>query len=89
MSKGLHVLFSGRVQGVGFRFVARQLADRYSLKGWAQNTSDGRVELVIEGSSQSLDDFTKELNDKFSGKITNVLIDDIDPSGGYKSFEIR
>ena len=87
--KGLRVVFSGVVQGVGFRFTARQLADRYDLKGWVQNTSDGRVELVVEGNSQSLDNFIKDLKEKFSGKITNTLIDDINSSGECKSFQIR
>lgn len=89
MSKGLHILFSGVVQGVGFRFTARHLADRYRLKGWVCNTSGGQVELAVEGNQQSLDSFIEDLKDKFREKITNTEIEEIDFSSEYKSFQIR
>jgi acylphosphatase len=44
-----HVLVSGRVQGVGFRWHARAKAEELGLGGWVRNLPDGRVELVLEG----------------------------------------
>jgi len=89
MGKGFHVLFSGVVQGVGFRFVAKRLADRHRLKGWVKNVFSGQVELLVKGNRQSLDNFIKELKDEFREKVTNVEIEEIDSSGEYSSFQIR
>ena len=51
------VLYSGRVQGVGFRFTVRQLARGYDVTGTVRNLSDGRVELIAEGARAELTAF--------------------------------
>jgi len=43
-----HIVFSGRVQGVGFRFTCHQIARRYELTGFVKNLPDGSVELLIQ-----------------------------------------
>lgn len=40
------VFYTGRVQGVGFRYTVRQLASGYEVSGWVKNLADGRVELL-------------------------------------------
>ena len=52
--KRLHVFYSGRVQGVGFRFTAEQVALSLGLVGWVKNLPDGRVETVAEGEEAKL-----------------------------------
>jgi acylphosphatase len=61
MPKRLHVLVSGRVQGVFFRMHARQWAEGLGLKGWVKNLPDGSVEAVAEGEEKVLLEFLELL----------------------------
>ena len=54
-TRRLHAVVSGRVQGVGFRASAQQVAQRLGLAGWVRNLADGRVELEAEGPPAILD----------------------------------
>jgi acylphosphatase len=51
------VLYSGRVQGVGFRAKVRQLACGYDVTGMVRNLPDGRVEMIAEGARAELEAF--------------------------------
>ncbi|MGO8969671.1 MAG: acylphosphatase [Myxococcaceae bacterium] len=53
----IHVILSGRVQGVFFRRATVEVAERLGLAGWVQNLGDGRLELEAEGSEEALDAF--------------------------------
>ena len=59
--KRLHALFSGRVQGVGFRFTACRIAERFSVTGFVRNLSNGEVELVAEGAESDLVELIYEI----------------------------
>ena len=50
-----HTYFSGRVQGVGFRFTACYLASHLGLTGWVKNLCDGRVEMEVQGTEDYID----------------------------------
>ena len=50
-----HVLVSGRVQGVGFRWHARERATELGLAGWVRNLPDGKVELWLEGEAGAVE----------------------------------
>jgi acylphosphatase len=54
-----HYVVSGRVQGVGFRFFARDAAVREGLHGWVRNLPDGSVEILAEGDREALDRFER------------------------------
>lgn len=56
-AKQVHVIFSGRVQGVGFRYTVCRLAEPFSITGFVRNLQDGDVELVAEGNEQELSRF--------------------------------
>lgn len=53
-NRACQVLVTGRVQGVGFRWHAREQASRLGLAGWTRNLADGRVELHLEGREPAL-----------------------------------
>ncbi len=52
----MRLLMSGRVQGVGFRYTAKGVAQRFAVTGFVRNLSDGRVELVVEGDAAEVTD---------------------------------
>lgn len=54
MKQELHLLVSGRVQGVSYRANAAAMAQRLCLAGWVRNLPDGRVELLAQGDDKSL-----------------------------------
>ncbi len=69
----IHVLASGRVQGVGFRYFVRQTADALGCAGWVRNLPDGRVEAVIAGPP----DAVQAMLDAFSRGPVGARVDDV------------
>lgn len=59
-----HIVISGRVQGVGFRNHANALARECRLTGWVKNLDSGDVEMEIQGSQNTIDDFLSRLRKK-------------------------
>ena len=45
----IRVVYSGRVQGVGFRWQVSQVAENFAVTGFVRNLEDGKVELLVEG----------------------------------------
>lgn len=58
---GERVIFRGHVQGVGFRYTAREVASAYEVGGWVRNLPDQTVEMVVAGPGTSVDRFVKDL----------------------------
>jgi acylphosphatase len=57
----VHVLISGRVQGVAYRFFAEKWANSLDVTGWVRNLHDGRVEVLAEGDRPNIDRFLERL----------------------------
>ncbi|MCF6311736.1 MAG: acylphosphatase [Verrucomicrobiales bacterium] len=55
------IFYTGRVQGVGFRFSVKQLAKGFEVQGWAKNMADGRVELQLMGEQAEVEEFIEEI----------------------------
>ena len=69
MRRRRRCLFSGRVQGVGFRYTAQSIAAQYDIRGYVINLADGRVELVMEGDEAEMERVAKEIGEKLDGFI--------------------
>jgi len=63
----LNVFYSGQVQGVGFRYTVKSLARGFDVTGTVRNLPDGRVELVVEGQRNELEEFGKAIRDSELG----------------------
>ena len=63
----LHVFYSGRVQGIGFRATAKRVAHGFDLTGIVRNLMDGRVELIVEGERNELEEFQQAIRDSGLG----------------------
>jgi len=86
----LRVVFSGQVQGVGFRFTTVRLAGRYAdVAGYVRNVSDGTVELVAEGSRTSLSALLDDVTVTMAGHITDTREAWEDPVGRFSGFRVR
>ncbi len=59
----MQILYSGNVQGVGFRYTARSVATGFEVAGTVRNLPDGRVELIAEGDKQELEAFRQAIRD--------------------------
>ena len=66
------IYFSGRVQGVGFRYTVLQVAREFEVSGTVKNLLDGRVRLEVEGCKPEVDRFLKEIEEHMHGYIHNV-----------------
>jgi len=82
------VLYSGRVQGVGFRYTARRIAQQHTVTGFVRNLDDGRVELVAEGAACEIDGLLTEIAEAMTGYIRDVRADAIPVTGRYASFDV-
>ena len=78
----------GRVQGVGFRFTAIDVARGLSLKGWVRNCPDGRVEAICEGEEELLKDFISKIRNYMRGYIRDEDIDWSEARDEFKDFQI-
>lgn len=90
MDKRLHVFWSGRVQGVGFRYTTESVALELKLVGWVRNLPDGRVEVISEGPEKSLKTFLgKMASGPMKPYLRKTLADWGPPTGEFDDFRIR
>jgi acylphosphatase len=84
------VMYAGRVQGVGFRMTARRLSTGFTVSGYVQNRDDGRVELVVEGESESVASYLQAVHREFGDMIRDIR-EETEPDGGESlaGFTIR
>ena len=81
--------FSGRVQGVGFRYTVLGIAGRYDVQGFVQNLSDGRVLLIAEGAKRTLDAFIAAVRAEMERFIADTQTTVLPANGEFTDFEVR
>ena len=83
-----HIIFTGHVQGVGFRFTAQRIASRHQLSGFVRNLPDGSVEILAQGKSEDVDGCIEDIKTDFAGYVRQTIIEDVPVNPAYKNFRI-
>jgi acylphosphatase len=87
--RGVLIVVSGAVQGVGFRWFVRQVATRYGVKGYVKNLFNGSVEIYAEGDEVSLKTFFEEVRvGPRHADISGVKVNWNEYTGKYNDFRI-
>jgi acylphosphatase len=85
----MDVLFSGRVQGVGFRCITCRIAASFRVTGFVRNLMNGDVEVVAEGAKPELVDFLHAIKTSELGRhILRERVNWSEPTDRYESFRI-
>ncbi|UCD75274.1 MAG: acylphosphatase [Phycisphaerales bacterium] len=83
------IIFTGRVQGVFFRAVTRDVASGFAVTGWVRNEPDGSVRCVAEGDEKELDAFVAAVQRAKRDNIADTRIDRKSATGEFDDFDIR
>ena len=70
------VFYSGRVQGVGFRFISERLAREFRVSGSVRNLADGRVELIAQGDAEVVSAYLGAVGRELAEKIDTVHVEE-------------
>jgi acylphosphatase len=85
----LKIIYSGRVQGVGFRYTAKTVAAGFEITGTIRNLPDGRVELIAEGAREELEAFREAIRGAgLAGFIRDENTSWSDAQNNFHGFEI-
>ena len=80
--RAVRLRITGRVQGVGYRAWAMQMAARLGVRGWVRNRSDGGVEALVIGEDDAVDRMIEACRDgPFGARVTDVAVGDAEDDG--------
>jgi acylphosphatase len=82
-------IFHGRVQGVGFRYSVASIAKRFPVTGYVKNLPNRTVELVVDGSPETLGAFVAEVSARFDRNIVRVDCEEHASDGSFVDFGIQ
>ncbi|MFH1191590.1 MAG: acylphosphatase [Candidatus Omnitrophota bacterium] len=85
----LHLYYSGKVQGIGFRYTVLDIALGQKVCGWVKNLNDGRVEILAESEEDTLNVFLEQVNQHFSRYITDTTVEWLPASGEFSDFQVQ
>jgi len=84
-----HIVFYGSVQGVGFRWRAKNAAEHFSCTGWVRNEWDGSVSMEIQGTEEAIESVILAIEKGTFVHIENMDMKDIPVVDGEYGFETR
>ncbi len=85
-----HIIISGDVQGVSFRYYTKQKARSLGIKGWVRNLTSGEVEAVLEGHEDRIKEMIEWCKKgPWLAKVNNVKVEFSDYKGEFENFETR
>ena len=88
--KAVHIIVSGLVQGVGFRYFVVRKARQLGLNGFVRNKNEGDVEIVVEGNLGMLNQLIEELKvGPISSDVRSVKVEWIEPIGTFDGFDVQ
>ena len=85
---GARIIYSGIVQGVGFRYTTFHYAKSLGVKGWVKNLADGRVAIEVFGDQENIGKLIAMLDQHFAGSIQDKEINYIKDEGSFNDFRI-
>ena len=85
----IYAVFHGEVQGVGFRYTARQAANALGLTGWVRNEYDGSVSAEIQGDRESIQEWLRMVNSGRYIDISHVDTQEIDIIETERCFRVE
>ena len=84
------IAYRGKVQGVGFRYSVRQIAEGFTVSGHAANLPDGRVEVFLQGDRDEVEAMEKEIGEShLASFIREVVGEEVNAIAGTKGFQIQ
>ena len=83
------MVFTGWVQGVGFRYRARRAADLLGVTGWVRNEYDGSVTMEIQGTEEQIDEVLLAIGRGHYVRIENMDVETIPVIPGEHDFRTR
>lgn len=88
--KAYHILISGRVQGVGFRWFSERLAAQHEVVGYVRNLPDGRVEVLAQADEEVLVAFCERLREgPASSQTDEFIVKPVPPNSNLRDFDVR
>lgn len=88
MRSAREVLITGSVQGVGFRWTAKRIADRVGVDGWVRNNPDGSVSLALEGTDAVMNEFMESLGESMGVYMVSVKSTPAKPGKNRDGFDV-
>ena len=84
-----HIFFFGRVQGVGFRYTCKTVAQRYAVSGWVSNLPDGSVEMTVEGEPAAIRLYVDDVCNSTHGRVDDKQISKSEATDEFDGMQIH
>jgi len=85
----VHVIYKGRVQGIGFRFTVERVALNFGVVGWVKNLSSSDVEVVAQAEEETIKNFLETVRGYFLRYIVDEQISTTRATDSFTDFQIK